>query len=93
MRFFQISRVLSRFNHVARIIVNANYSGSISGCDALRSRLRSQLRWVQRTYSRPNSSASETDSLFNAVHQGTLESAGDAVGQETMEQAEHRGGL
>jgi len=59
MRFFQISRVLSRFDHVARIIVNANYSGSISGCDALRSWLRSQLRWVRRTKSRPKSSAPE----------------------------------
>jgi hypothetical protein len=28
------------------------------------------------------------------VYQGTLESAGDAVvGQDTMEQAKHRGGL
>jgi len=34
------------------------------------------------------------EQLFNAVHQGTLESAGDAaVGQEPMEQAKHRGGL
>src|SRR4029077_5751032 len=32
------------------------------------------------------------EQLFNPVHQGTLESAGDAVvGQETMEQAKHRG--
>jgi hypothetical protein len=34
------------------------------------------------------------EQLFNAVHQGTLESAGDAVvGQETMEKAKHRGEL
>ena len=34
------------------------------------------------------------EQLFNAVHQRTLEPAGDAVvGQETMEQAKHRGGL
>jgi len=33
------------------------------------------------------------EQFFNAVHQGTLKSAGDAVaGQETME-AKHRGGL
>jgi hypothetical protein len=32
------------------------------------------------------------DQLFDAVHQSTLESAGNAVvGQETMEQAKHPG--
>ena len=34
------------------------------------------------------------EQLFNAVHQGALESAGDAiVGQETMKLAKHRGGV
>jgi hypothetical protein len=34
------------------------------------------------------------EQLFSAVHESTLESAGDAVvGQATMEQAKHRGGL
>ena len=40
LRLFELARVLVRLDHVASIIVNANHSIDVSGCNASRIRLR-----------------------------------------------------